>query len=181
LDLVHQESRLPALPPLNCESKNASCFKHDARRRAKRNRAARPLERQYRSRAWLYSFAVLAAVGVGVADTLRSRPRRGWPRVFATLGIAGVWLAMAVTVLLLVDSGAGVEVPAAPAYAIPVLMLAAAAVGTLVGRSEDWAAESQGQGLRDAAMGLGKLAIHIGTPGGAKRARRDALARWVAH
>jgi hypothetical protein len=181
LDLVHQESRLPAAPSLHCESKDASCFNQEAKGRVARNRAADPLERQYRSRAWLYCFAILAAIGVAVAYSLRSRPKRDWPRIFSNLGIAGVWTALGVTVLLLADSDAGVEVPAGPAYAIPVLMLAAAAVGTIVGRSEDWAAESQAEGLRGAALGIGKIAIHIGTAGEARRSRIDELARWFTY
>jgi hypothetical protein len=181
VDRTHLESRLPAAPSLHCESKDASCFNQEAKRRVARNRAAEPLERQYRSRAWLYSFAILAAIGVVVAYNLRSRPRRDWLRVFTNLGVAGVWLAIAVTVLLLLTSGAGVEVPAGPAYAVPVLMLAAAAIGTIIGRSEDWAAESQAEGLRSAAIGLGKLAIHIGTAGEAKRSRMDELASWFTN
>jgi hypothetical protein len=181
VDLVHLESRLPAAPSLQCESKDSSCFNQEAKRRIARADAAKPLERQYRSRAWLYSFAILAAIGVGVAYSLRSRPRKEWLRVFTNLGVAGVWLAIAVTALLLLTAGAGVEVPAAPAYAIPVLMLAAAAVGTLIGRSEDWASEGEAEGVRAAAMGLGKLAIHIGTAGEAKRSRMNELARWFTY
>src|SRR4029077_14778115 len=66
LDLVQQESRLPTAPSLHCESRDASCFNQEAKATVARNRAAEPLERQYRSRAWLYCFAILAAIGVAV-------------------------------------------------------------------------------------------------------------------
>jgi hypothetical protein len=62
-----------------------------------------------------------------------------------------------------------------------VLLLVAAAVGTLVGRSEGWAAQSQTDELKERVLQVGKLAIHVGTAGQARRSRMEELARWLAN
>jgi hypothetical protein len=58
-------------------------------------------------------------------------------------------------------------------------MLVAAAAGTLIGHTEGWAEESQGDGVRERVMQIGKLAIHIGTAGQAKRSPLEQLAGWL--
>jgi hypothetical protein len=63
---------------------------------------------------------------------------------------------------------------------LPVVLLVAAAAGTLIGRSEGWAVQNQTDQVRERVLGIGKLAIHIGTAGEAKRSRIEELARWLA-
>jgi len=58
-------------------------------------------------------------------------------------------------------------------------LLVAAAAGTLIGRSEGWAQRSQSDEIRERVLHLGKLAIHLGTAGQARRSRMDELARWL--
>jgi hypothetical protein len=144
-----------------------------------RDRAGDPLQDQYNSRAWLYSSAILAVVAVATAWGLRSRPRTEWLHVFTNLGVIGVWLGIAAVLLLLETDGSSLAPPAAPTLLIPVALLGAAAVGTLVGRSEGWSERGQADGVRDLVMQSGRLAIHVGTAGRLKRSRLDRLARWL--
>jgi hypothetical protein len=181
VDYAHVASRLPEVPPRDCESRETDCFEMALQEQLARDRAADPLEDQYNSRAWLYAFGMLAGAAVATAYALRSRPRNEWPRIFTNLGVIGVWAAIAVIVLLLLTGDASISIRAAPTLTIPVLLLVAAAVGTLVGRSEGWAAESPADGARASAITLGKLAIHIGTGGAARRSRIEALGRWFIY
>ena len=178
-DLAHTNARLPDAPSLNCESKAASCFNQELRGRLARQRAAEPKQSQYDTRAWLYCFALLAAAAIATAYSLRTRPRTGWPQIFTNLGVVGAWSAIGVTALLVLTSDAAVTLPAAPVYTVPVALLTAAAVGTLMSRSEGWADESQTVGAGHAGELL-KLALHIGTAGALKRARLERLADWFA-
>jgi hypothetical protein len=73
-----------------------------------------------------------------------------------------------------------VKPPPPQTLLLPVALLVAAAVGTLVGRSEGWAEPGQADGVRDRVLGVGKLAVHVGTAGQAKRSRLEELARWLA-
>jgi hypothetical protein len=59
-------------------------------------------------------------------------------------------------------------------------MLVAAVAGTLIGRSEGWAERSQADGVRDRVIQIGRLAIHVGTAGQAKRSRLEELGRWLS-
>jgi hypothetical protein len=63
---------------------------------------------------------------------------------------------------------------------IPVVLVVAAAAGTLVGRSEDWAAQGQTNGVRELFMEMGKVAIDLGTAGQVRRSRMQELARWLS-
>ena len=108
-----------------------------------RDRAAEPLQDQYDSRAWLYAFAILAIVALTVAYRLRSTARREWLRIFTNLGVVGVWLGIGAVVLLLATDGNSVGPPPGPTLMIPVVLVVAAAAGTLVGRSEGWAEQGQ--------------------------------------
>jgi hypothetical protein len=167
-DYAHVDSQPPECPPTD-----GACFQA-------RIVEGQRLEDQYAARGWVYAFGTLACAGVATAYALRSRQRREWPRIFTNLGVLGVWAGIAIIAVLLATSGAAVTVSAAPALAIPIGLLVAAAAGTLVGRSEGWAAEPAPSGVRSTATGLGKLAIHIGTGGAAKRSRLEALGRWLA-
>jgi len=179
-DLAHVESRLPDFPSRECQPDQASCFNAQLSEGVARQRAAEPLQRQYDSRAWLYAFAILATVAVATAWTMRANPRTGWLRIFNNLGVTGVWLGIAVIVLLVTTDGNALAPPAAPLLLLPVVLLVAAAAGTLVGRSEGWAERSQADDLRERVLQLGRLAIHIGTAGQVKRSRMEELGRWLA-
>lgn len=179
-DLAHTESRLPDFPSRACEPNQASCFNAQLSEGLARERAAEPLQRQYDSRAWLYSFATLAIIAVAIAWTLRSTPRTEWLRIFTNLGVIGVWLGIGATVLLLLTNGNSVEPPPAPVLMLPVVLLVSAAAGTLFGRSEGWAEQAH-NGVRERVIHLGKLAIHVGTAGQVRRSRMDQLARWLAN
>jgi hypothetical protein len=180
LDLAHTESRLPDVSPRACEPAEAGCFNARLSERLTRDRAADPLQDRYDSRAWLYAFAILAVVAVTVAYRLRTTARPLWPRVFSDLGVAGVWLGIAAVVLLLATDGDSVKPPPGPALTIPIALLVAATAGTLIGRSEGWAERSQTDGARDRVIEIGKITIHVGTAGQAKRSRIEELARWLS-
>jgi hypothetical protein len=180
IDLAHTESRLPDFPSQGCQPNEASCFNAQLSETVARDRAADPLQRQYDSRAWVYAFAVLAIIAVATAWNLRANPRTAWPRIFTNLGVIGVWVGIGVIVVLLATDGDAVTAPAAPLLLLPVVLLVAAAAGTLIGRSEGWAEQGQGDEVREKVVHLGKLAIHLGTAGQAKRSRLEELGRWVA-
>jgi xanthosine utilization system XapX-like protein len=179
VDVAHTESRLPDVKPRACQPDDSSCFDAVLSEQLARERAADPLQDQFNSRAWVYAFAVLATVGLTVAYLLRTRPRTEWPRVFTNLGVTGVWLGIAVVVLLLVTDGSAVKPPPAQALLLPVVLLVAAAGGTLLGRSEGWAERSQGDGVRERVIQIGRFALHVGTAGQARQSRIEELARWL--
>ena len=145
-----------------------------------RDRAAAPLQDRYDSRAWLYSFAILAIVALTVAYALHSSLRREWLRIFTNLGVTGVWLGLGAVVLLLATDGTSVSPPPGPTLMIPVVLLVAAAAGTLMGRSEGWAQQGQPNGVMEMFMQAGMLALHIGTAGQLKRSRMEELAEALA-
>ena len=179
-DLAHTESRLPDVSPHACQPDDSSCFNAELSEQLARERAADPLQDQFNSRAWLYTFAILATVAVTVAYMLRTRRRTEWPRVFTNLGVTGVWLGIAVVVLLLLTDGSSVKPPPAQTLMLPVVLLVAAAAGTLIGRSEGWAEQGQADGVRDRVIQIGKLAVHVGTAGQARRSRIEELGRWLS-
>ena len=181
LDLAHTESRLPDVSTADCGPEHSSCVNAQLSERVARDRAAEPLQDQFNSRAWIYTFATLATAAVATAFSLRTNPRAAWPRIFTNLGVIGVWLAIAVVIALLATDGDPVTIPAAQALTLPVILVIVAATGTLLGRSEGWAGQNQGNGVRDRVIHLGKIAIHVGTAGQVKRSRMEKLARWSAY
>jgi hypothetical protein len=180
-DLVHTESRLPDFPARQCQPDQASCFNAQLSESLARERAAEPLQREYDSRAWLYAFAILATIALGTAWSLRTNPRTEWLRIFTNLGVIGVWLGIGVIVVLVATDGDAMEPPAAPMLMLPVVLLVAAAAGTLIGRSEGWTVQRETDEIRERVLHLGKLAIHVGTAGQAKRSRMEELAWWLAN
>jgi hypothetical protein len=179
-DLAHTESRLPDFPSRDCQPDQAACFNAQLSEDQAIERAAEPLQREYESRAWLYACAALAVGAVATAWSMRNHPRTEWLRIFTNLGVIGVWVGIGVIVVLVATDGNAVEPPAAPLLLLPVVLLVAAAAGTLIGRSEGWAVRSQSDEIRDRVLQVGKLAIHIGTAGEAKRSRMEELASWLA-
>jgi hypothetical protein len=179
-DIVHTESRLPDVSTPPCAPDNSSCLNAELSERLARDRAAEPLQDEYNSRAWLYAFAILATGAVGTACALRANPRTEWPRIFTNLGVIGVWLGIGVIVLLLATDGSALAPPPAPMLMLPVVLLVAAVAGTLIGREEGWAERGQADDVRDRILHLGKLAIHVGTAGQAKRSRLEELAAWFS-
>jgi hypothetical protein len=180
-DLVHTESRLPDFPSRECQPDQASCFNAQLSEGLARERAAEPLQREYDSRAWLYAFAILATIAVATAWSLRTNPRTEWLRIFTNIGVIGVWLGIGVIVVLVATDGDALAPPAAPMLMLPVVLLVAAAAGTLIGRSEGWAVQNQSDEVRERVLHLGKLAIHVGTAGQARQSRIEELARWLAN
>jgi hypothetical protein len=180
VDLAHTESRLPDFPSRACEPDQASCFNAKLSESLARDRAADPLQRQYDSRAWVYAFAILAIGALATAYSLRSNPRTEWLRIFTNLGVTGVWLGIGVIIVLVSTDGNAVTPPPAQLLMLPVVLLVAALTGTLIGRSEGWAERRQADDVRERVVHLGKLAIHVGTAGQAKRSRMEELARWLS-
>jgi hypothetical protein len=179
-DLLHTESRLPDAAP-NCEQSDATtCRNVRLSEQLERDRAAEPLQDQYDSRAWLYSFVILGIVALTVAYRLHSSERNQWIGVFTNLGLAGVWLGTGAVVLLLATDGSSVAPPPAPTLMVPVLLLAAAAAGSLTGRSEGWAEQGQANGIREMFVQAGKLAVDVGTAGQVRRSRMEELAGWLS-
>jgi hypothetical protein len=181
IDLAHTGSRVPDFPSRDCLPDQASCFNAQLSEGTARERAADPLQREFDSRAWLYAFSILAIGAVATAWSMRSNPRSEWLRIFTNLGVIGVWLGIGVIVVLVTTDGNEVAPSAAPMLMLPVVLLAAAATGTLIGRSEGWAVQSQADELRERVFQVGKLAIHVGTAGQAKRSRMEELARWLVN
>jgi hypothetical protein len=181
VDLAHTESRLPDFASRDCQPNEAACFNAQLSESLARERAAEPLQREYESRAWLYAFALLAIGALATAYTLRASPRNEWLRIFSNIGVTGVWLGIGVTVLLVATDGDAVTPPPAPLLMVPIVLLVAAATGTLIGRSEGWAEQDQAEAIRERVVHLGKLAIHVGTAGQARRSRMEELARWLSN
>lgn len=180
IDYDHAESKLPEVSPHGCDPANLECFNEGRREQIARNRAAEPLEDQYNSRAWLCAFAILTVCAVAVAVSLRTRRRGEWLRVFTNLGVIGVWVGIAATALLLIAGDASITIRAGPALAIPVALLGAAAVGTIIGRSEGWAEGNPVDGVKGRARGAGKIAIRGGGGGAVQRSRIEQLAGWLS-
>jgi hypothetical protein len=175
VDYAHTESRVPPVPPL-CSGTDRAC--NDAREAGldDRLREATRLEEQFEARAWLYATAIIAALAVATALALRARRRLGWQRVFTNLGIAGVWSLIVVTVILLETEDQVAGLPAAPLYAPTVALIAAAAIGTLVGRAEGWGTTNAVAEARAAATSIGKGAL-----GGLfADSRREAVGRFFS-
>jgi hypothetical protein len=181
VDLAHTGSRLPEFPSRDCQPDQASCFNAQLSEGLARERAAEPLQREYDSRAWVYAFAILAIAAVATAWSMRTSPRADWLRIFTNLGVIGVWLGIGVIVVLVTTDGNPVAPSAAPMLMLPVVFLVAAAAGTLIGRSEGWAVQSQTEEVRERVVQIGKHAIHVGTAGQATRSRMEELARWFAN
>jgi hypothetical protein len=180
VDLARTESRLPDVSAPACQPGHSSCFNAELSEQLARDRAAEPLQRQYDSRAWLYASAILAIAAVLTIYSLRVNPRREWPRIFTNLGVAGVWLGIAAVLALVATDGHSLTVPPGPVLLLPVVLLVVAVTGTMIGRSEGWAEQSQADGVRDRVIHIGKLAIHVGTVGQAKRSRMQELATLLA-
>ena len=158
LDLSHTRSEVPPVPAANCGT-DFACNEARNDRIEQRRLANVSREDQYRSRAWIYALAIIAAIGLATAASMRSRERNRWPRVFTNLGMAGVASGIAATVLLTATSDVEVEAPTLPAYAPALAVLLAAAIGTVVGRARRWAqtdgqAEVEPEGIRIAARTL---------------------------
>jgi hypothetical protein len=178
-DLAHTDSRVPDFSSSDCRQGESSCFNAQLSEDQARERAAEPLQRQYDSRAWLYAFAALATVAVATAWSMRTNPRSEWLRIFTNLGVTGVWLGIGAILVLVTTDQNTISPPAGPVLLLPVVLLVAAAAGTLIGRSEGWAVRSQSDEIRDRFLQAGKVAIHIGTAGEVKRSRMEQLARWL--
>jgi hypothetical protein len=180
VDLIHTNGRLPDTAAPTCRSDDASCLNAELSERLASDRAADPLQDEYNTRGWLYSFGILAAIAIATGYALRTRPRPRWPQIFTNLGVIGVWAGIAAVALLAATDGDSVQPPPAPVLLVPVALLLAAAVGTLMAREERWAEQGQMDGVRDHVVQIGKFAIHIGTGGQLRRSRLDQLARWLS-
>jgi hypothetical protein len=179
VDLLHTESRLPDVSTPPCERESPSCRNAQLSEQLARLRAADPLQDQYDSRAWLYAPALLAIAAIATANALRTRPRTAWLQVFTNLGVIGVWLAIAAVLLLIATDGSSLAPPPGPTLLLPVALIVAAVAGTLIGGSEGWAEQGQVDGVRQRVAQVGRLAIHVGTAGQAKRSRMEELGRWL--
>jgi hypothetical protein len=181
IDLVHTNGRLPDAHARACRPDDASCLNAELSERLASDRAADPLQDEYNTRGWLYSFGILATTAIATAYALRASPKTRWPRIFTNLGVIGVWSGIAAVGLLAATDGSSVQPPPAPVLLVPVMLLLAAAVGTLMAREERWGEEgSQMDGVRDRVVEIGKFAIHVGTGGQLRRSRLDQLARWLS-
>jgi hypothetical protein len=178
-DLVHTDSRLPEVST-ECREGGAPCRNARLNEQLDRDRAAEPRQNQYGSRTWLYAFGILTITTLGVAYRLRSTPRREWLRIFTNLGVTGVWLGVGAVSVLLATDGGSVAPPPAPMLMIPVVLLVAAATGTLTGRSEGWAEQGRSDDVRNLFRQFGTMAVDIGTAGQVRRSRMQQLAAWLS-
>lgn len=157
-DYAHVEDRVPPVPPQNCGS-SESCNEARNAQIAVRLQLSESVEQQFQSRAWLYASVIAAAIAVATAVALRSRRRLAWQRVFTNLGIAGVWTGIAATVVLVMNDGDPVALPAAALFMPAVLMIAAAAVGTVRGRLEGWGDSDAVAEARAGVSAVGRWAL----------------------
>jgi hypothetical protein len=178
-DLVHTESRLPDAGAA-CRSTDAACRNALLSEQLARDRAADPLQDQFNSRAWVYSFAILAIVALTVAYRLHSTARRDWMRIFTNLGVTGVWLGIGAVILLLATDSGSMAPPPGPSLMIPVVLVVSAAAGTLYGRSEGRAEQASGNGIMEMLVQAGKLVVDIGTAGQVRRSRIEEIAGWLS-
>ena len=178
-DLLHTEARLPDTGA-SCREGDSSCRTDRLNQQLARDRAAEPLQDQYDTRAWIYSFGILGIAALTVAYRLRTTPRREWLRIFTNLGVTGVWLGIAAVVVLVATDGSSLAPPPAQLLMLPVLLLIAAAAGTLMGRAEGWAEQGQPSGVREMLVQFGRVAIDVGTAGQIRRSRMDELAGWLS-
>jgi hypothetical protein len=180
VDLANTRDRVPPLPAADCGA-DVDCNEVRNAEIEERRLEAERLEQQLGARSWLYASAIIAVIALATALSLRSRPRQRWPRLFTNLGMIGVWSGILAVVLLVVgDTESPVSIRAAPLFAPAVAMLAAAALGTVVGRAEHWDRDPGLVGdVRGGATAVGKRAIDIGTGGAVARAQLDKLARWL--
>jgi hypothetical protein len=178
-DLVHTESRLPDVGA-GCRPTDAACRNARLSKQLARDLAAEPLQDQFNSRAWVYSFAILAIVALTVAYRLHSTARREWMRTFTNLGVIGVWLGIGAVILLLVTDSSSMAPPPAPTLMIPVVLVVAAAAGTLFGRSEGWAEQASDSGITEMFVQAAKVAVDVGTAGQVRRSRMQELAAWLS-
>jgi hypothetical protein len=181
-DLIHTGDRVPAAGAATrqCSPSDKRCVRVAQAAQTARVREAEHLESQYKTRSWLYAFGIAALIAVAAAYSLRARDRKEWPRVFTNLGVIGVWAAIAGTVVVLLTDDDEISVAAGPAYTVAILLIAAAVTGTVIGRSEGWASESQIDGVRKHASRLGQVALHVGTGGASSQSKLDKLARWFS-
>jgi hypothetical protein len=179
LDYAHVDSRVPPVPPADCGN-SASCNEARNAQLLVRLQLSTSLEEQFESRAWLYAFVISAAIAVATAVAMRTRRRPGWQRIFTNLGVAGVWSGIAATVLLLINDGGSVALPPAPLYAPSVLMIAAAAVGTVIGRREGWGDTDPVAEARAGASAVGKSVGKWALGPLLEGSRRDAAGRFFS-
>lgn len=178
-DYAHVDSRVPPVPPADCGN-SASCNEARNAQILVRLELSTSLEEQFESRAWLYAFVIAAAIAVATAVAMRTRRRPGWQRIFTNLGVAGVWSGIAATVLLLINDGGPVALPAAPLYAPSVLMIAAAAIGTVMGRREGWGDTDAVAEARAGASAVGKSVGKWALGPLLAGSRRDAAGRFFS-
>jgi hypothetical protein len=179
VDFAHVQTRVPPLPPADC-GVDVSC--NDARNAeiADRRTESSRLEEQYESRAWLYSFAIIAAISVATAVALRTRRRKDWPRVFTNVGIAGAWSAIGATLIVLLTDGEVVALPSGAVYAPAVALIGAAAVGTVLGRAQDWSETDAAAEARAGAAAIGKRTVGGFFAGSRKDAAARFFTAWAA-
>jgi hypothetical protein len=182
LDYAHLEDRVRPVPPANCGNSD-SCNEARNAQIAARLQLSTNLEQQYQSRAWLYAFTIVAAIAVAAAVALRSRRRVGWQRIFTNLGVGGVWSGIAATVLLVISDGDPISLPAGPLYTPAVLMIAAAAAGTVMGRREGWgdsdAVAEARAGAAAVGKSVGKWALRPLLEGSRREAAADFFSNWA--
>ena len=179
-DYAHVDGRVPPVPPADCGS-SASCNEARNAQIDVRLELSTSLEEQFRSRAWLYAFVIAAAIAVATGVAMRTRRRPGWQRIFTNLGVAGVWSGIAVTVLLVINDGGTVALPAAPLYTPSALMIVAAAVGTVMGRREGWGDTDAVAEARAGATAMGKSVGKWALGPLLEGSRRDAAGRFFSN
>jgi hypothetical protein len=130
------ESRTPPIPP-DCRRFTQQC--EDERNQAleARQLRAEELEADYKRREWLFGVVLLgAALGWTAVALRRSRTPRERQLVFANLGVAGVVVIVAVSVLDWQTESHTIQSAAKPGYYPALAMLAAAAIGGLATRRQ---------------------------------------------
>jgi hypothetical protein len=133
-DFTRTQNRVPPLPPV-CASTSGPCIDERNAQVNDRLRRALRLQADYRRRAWIYAGLGAAAVALTVLVSLLAGPGPAARRsLFTNLGAAGVALGILVTALLWLSGTRTVDPPAAPAYFLPLSMIAVAGVGGSVVR-----------------------------------------------
>ena len=131
VDYAITNDRVPPEP--NCDVSTAECG--DLQGAWVERKLA--IQSDFQERSWFYAIAVLAgALGLTAVALLRGRTPTARQRVFANLGVGAVVLALVVTALFWVAQNLTIDPAARTVYLPSLVMLALAALGGIIARSE---------------------------------------------
>ena len=134
VDYSRTSGELPEAPA-QCRLGDNACQRAANAVFSERVERASELNDDLEARAWGYAVAALLALLSGLVIVLRHTPRSQRREPFTDLGVASVAWLLATLVVAASSSGSLIEAPTDPMFALGGLVLAVAAIGTLMTRS----------------------------------------------